>query len=175
MHTLWLFFAWPSGGAWSNVAAMPLCAAAAAVAAFLFRDHIGRALRSWFGRHFGHHAELDAITRRLDSHADALDLGTPGSLAAVMSEVRDAKAASEASAAAAAAALAEVRALAGIARAAGVPPEAAPEPAPPMPAGGPGTSGKRTAAGMGTRAAPKRGAATQMRKAAPAGDGDGKA
>lgn len=147
MHTLWLFLAWPDGGVWSNVLAMPLCGVLAGLAAYLGRDHLGRALRQWYARHFGHHAELDAIRARLDGHADALDLGTPGGLAAVMAEVRRAASASEAS-------LAEVRALARIKGA--VPEPAAPEPAAektlrpgPMTAGGPGTSGKKPAPGTG--------------------------
>jgi hypothetical protein len=104
VHTFLAFFAWPDGGVWGNVIAMPLCGLAAAFSAFVFRDRIGRALKDWHHRHFGHHAELDAIRERLDGHADALNLGTPGGLAAVMDETRRAVSASEA-------ALAEVRAL----------------------------------------------------------------
>jgi len=95
VHTFLAFFAWPDGTAWSNVAAMPLCGILAGIAAFIFRDHIGRALKGWARLHFGHHAELDAIRARLDAHADLLDLSTPGGLAAVMSAVQDAKAAAE--------------------------------------------------------------------------------
>lgn len=104
MHTFLAFFAWPNGGVWSNVLAMPLCAAAAAIAAYLGRNHLGRALRPWVRRHLGHHAELDAIRETLAGHADALNLETPGGLAAVLDETRRAVSASEA-------ALAEVRAL----------------------------------------------------------------
>lgn len=104
MHTLWLFLNWPNGTAWSNVIAMPLCAVLAALAAFLLRDRIGQAVSGWWHRHFGHRAELDAIGETLKGHADALDLETPGGLAAVIAEVREAKSASES-------ALAEVRAL----------------------------------------------------------------
>ena len=95
MHTFWLFFAWPDGGAWSNVAAMPLCGVAAAVAAFLFRDHIGRAVSGWWRRHLGHHAELAEIKAHLAAHADLLDPHTPGGLNAVLDEVRRAVAAAE--------------------------------------------------------------------------------
>ena len=95
MHTFLLFFAWPGGGAWSNVAAMPLCGVAAGVSAFLFRDHIGRACSGWFRRHLGHHAELAEIRTRLDAHADLLDIHTPGGLNAVMDEVRRAVTAAE--------------------------------------------------------------------------------
>lgn len=98
------FFGWPAGAVWGNVLAMPVCGAVAFAAAFLLRDKIGRALSGWWHRHFGHRAELDAIGETLDAHADALDLETPGGLAAVMAEVREAKSASES-------ALAEVRAL----------------------------------------------------------------
>jgi hypothetical protein len=95
VHTFLAFFAWPDGTAWSNVAAMPLCGILAGVAAFIFRDHIGRALSGFWHRHFGHRDELDAIRARLDAHADLLDLSTPGGLAAVMSAVQDAKTAAE--------------------------------------------------------------------------------
>lgn len=95
MHTFWLFFAWPSGGVWSNVGAMPVCGVIAGVFAFVFRDHLGRALQGWFRRHLGHHAELDEIRARLDAHADLLDPHSPGGLAAVMDEVRRAVTAAE--------------------------------------------------------------------------------
>ena len=104
MHTFLAFFAWPDGGVWGNVIAMPLCGVVAAVAAYLGRDRLGRTLRTWWHRHLGHRAELDEISARLDAHADLLDTGTPGGLAAVMDETRRAVSASEA-------ALAEVRAL----------------------------------------------------------------
>ena len=99
MHTFLAFFAWPNGGVWSNVLAMPLCAIVAFVAGYLGRDRLGRALKPWFRRHLGHHAELDAIRERLDSHADLLDPQTPGGMAAVMAELRDVKASAEAAAA----------------------------------------------------------------------------
>lgn len=95
MHILWLFFAWPNGGVWSNVWAMPVCGVIAGITAFVFRDHLGRALRSWFRRHLGHHAELDEIKARLDTHADLLDPHTPGGLNAVLDEVRRAVTAAE--------------------------------------------------------------------------------
>ena len=95
MHTFWVFFAWPDGGAWSNVIAMPVCGFIAALFAFLFRDHIGRAVRGWWHRHLGHRAELDEIRTRLDAHADLLDPHTPGGLNAVMDEVRRAVTAAE--------------------------------------------------------------------------------
>ncbi len=95
MHTFLAFFGWPNGACWGNVAAMPLCGVLAGLAAFVFRDHLGRALKNWARRHLGHGAELDEIRTRLDAHADLLDLGTPGGLAAVMSAVQDAKTAAE--------------------------------------------------------------------------------
>jgi hypothetical protein len=95
VHTFLAFFAWPDGTAWSNVAAMPLCGVLAGLAAFIFRDHIGRALSGFWHRHFGHGDALDAIQAQLDGHADALDLSTPGGLAVVVAEVREAKAAAQ--------------------------------------------------------------------------------
>jgi hypothetical protein len=95
VHTLWLFFAWPAGAVWSNVLAMPLCGVATGVFAFFFRDHIGRAVKGWWGRHFGHHAELDDIKARLDAHADLLDPHSPGGLGAIHDEVRRAVTAAE--------------------------------------------------------------------------------
>ena len=95
MYILRLFFGWPNGAIWGNVWAMPVCGVVAGVFAVVFRDHIGRALRSWLHRHLGHRAELDQIRERLDGHADALDLSTPGGLAAVMDEVRRAVMAAE--------------------------------------------------------------------------------
>lgn len=99
MHTLWLLFGWPAGAIWGNVWAMPVCGAIAALAAYWGRNRIGRALRSWFARHFGHHAELDAIKAKLEAHADLLDHQTPGGLGAVWEELRDVKATLEAQAA----------------------------------------------------------------------------
>jgi len=95
VHTFLAFFAWPDGGVWSNVLAMPLCGLLAALAAFLVRDRLGRALRSWWHRHLGHGGELDAIKAQLQAHADLLDHDTPGGLGAVMDEVRRAVAAAE--------------------------------------------------------------------------------
>lgn len=99
MHTFLAFFAWPNGSAWSNVVAMPLCAVVTLLAAFVFRDHIGRALSGFWHRHFGHRAELDALNARLDAHADLLDPSTPGGLAPILAELRDLKATVEAQAA----------------------------------------------------------------------------
>lgn len=107
MHVLWLFFAWPNGGVWSNVWAMPVCGVIAGVVTFIFRDHIGRAVKGWWHRHLGHKDDLEKIRARLDYHADQLDLDTPGGLAAVMAELRDTRAAAE-SAHAAVQALAKV-------------------------------------------------------------------
>ena len=91
MHTFLLFFAWPTGGAWSNVVAMPACGFVAAVFAVCFRAP----LASWWHRHFGHKAELDVIRKQLDAHADLLNPHTPGGLNAVMDEVRRAVTAAE--------------------------------------------------------------------------------
>jgi hypothetical protein len=96
VHTFLAFFAWPDGGVWGNVIAMPLCGALAAVAAFLVRDRLGRAIKGWWARHLGHGDKLDEIQARLDAHADLLDHDTPGGLGAVMDEVRRAVSAAEA-------------------------------------------------------------------------------
>ena len=61
MHTFLLFFGYPNGAIWGNVWAMPVCGLIAGVAAFVFKDHIGRACSSWWKRHFGHGGELDEI------------------------------------------------------------------------------------------------------------------
>ena len=95
MHTFWSFFGWPAGSTWSNVLAMPSCGVLATVFAVVFRDRIGRAVRHWHRRHFGHHDEIAAIHERLDAHADLLDHDTPGGLGAVMDEVRRAVTAAE--------------------------------------------------------------------------------
>jgi hypothetical protein len=114
------------------------------------------------------HAALTHIATVSDRVADLLNLITPGGLAAVMDETRRAVSASEA-------ALAEVRALIAISGVTGTNlAKAAPEAAPPMPAGGPGTSGRKApAAGMGARVTPKRGGATPMQKKATTGTAEG--
>jgi hypothetical protein len=61
MHLLWLFFGWPQGAVWGNVWAIPLCAVIGTIGAFIFRDHIGRALKGWWQRHLGHGTELAEI------------------------------------------------------------------------------------------------------------------
>lgn len=91
MHTFLLFFAWPNGGAWSNVVAMPACGIVAVVFAVCLR----RPLAAWWHRHFGHRAELDEIRATLGTHTDLLDHSTPGGLGAVMDEVRRAVTAAE--------------------------------------------------------------------------------
>ncbi len=95
MHTFLLFFGYPDGAIWGNVWAMPVCGLIAGVAAFVFKDHIGRACSDWWKRHFGHEGELEEIRTRLDTHADLLDPHTPGGLNAVMDEVRRAVTAAE--------------------------------------------------------------------------------
>ena len=95
MHVLWLFFAWPNGGIWGNVFAMPACGIVAAVAAYLLRDKIGGALKGWWNRHLGHHAELAEIREKLRVHADLLDPSTPGGMAAIMAELRETRTAAE--------------------------------------------------------------------------------
>ena len=100
MHTFWLFFGYPDGAIWGNVWAMPVCGLIAGVVTFVFRDHIGRALKLWHRKHFSHHSQLDEIQGRLDAHADMLDLSTPGGLAAVLAEVKAARQSSEAALAA---------------------------------------------------------------------------
>lgn len=111
MHTFLLFFGYPNGGIWGNVYAMPVCAVIAGVVTFIFRDHIGRAVKGWWHRHLGHKDDLEEIHARLDAHADLLDPLTPGGLAVVLSEVRDARAAAESAKATAESSAAEVRAL----------------------------------------------------------------
>ena len=100
MHTFLLFFAWPFGGVWSNVLAMPACGVVAGVATVCLR----RPLAAFWHRHFSHRAELDDIKARLDGHADLLNPHSPGGLGAVHDEVRRAVTAAES-------AVAEVRAL----------------------------------------------------------------
>lgn len=95
MHTLWLFLNWPNGTAWSNVVAMPVCGVVAGLAAYFGRNKLGAVLKPWFWRHLGHHSELDALTARMDAHADLLDTSTPGGLATVLDEVRRAVTAAE--------------------------------------------------------------------------------
>lgn len=95
MHTLLVFLAWPNGAVWGNVGAMPVCGLVAGFFAFVFRDHIGRALKGWVKFHFGHHAELDRIRAALDAHADLLNPETPGGMAAVIAELRQARMAAE--------------------------------------------------------------------------------
>lgn len=153
MHTLLVFLAWPNGAVWGNVGAMPLCGLVAAFFAFVFRDHLGRALKNWVKRHFGHHSELDALSARLDAHADLLDHDTPGGLGAVMDEVRRAVAAAE-SAHEAVKALGVIKPVPRRGSTEMRPAATATSPAP-MAAGGPGTSGRRTATGMGSRVTPE--------------------
>lgn len=95
MHTFLLFFGYPNGAIWGNVWAMPVCGIIAGVVTFVFRDHIGRAVKGWWHRHLGHHAELDEIRARLDAHADLLNPHTPGGLNVVLDEVRRAVTAAE--------------------------------------------------------------------------------
>lgn len=95
MHTFLAFFAWPGGGVWSNVLAMPLCGVLAGLAAYLGRDHLGRAVKGWWARHLGHGDELAAIRETLARHANLLDHETPGGLGAVLDEVRRAVTAAE--------------------------------------------------------------------------------
>ncbi len=71
MHTFLLFFSWPDGGAWSNVAAMPLCGVVAVVFAVFFRKPAAR----WWGRHFGMHADLAEI-RELAARAHRIAADT---------------------------------------------------------------------------------------------------
>ena len=99
MHSVPFFFGWPTGAIWGNVLAMPVCGVLAGAFAVVFRNKLGRALKRWHKRHFGHHAELDAIREKLAAHANLLDHQTPGGLGAVWEELRDLKATLEAQAA----------------------------------------------------------------------------
>ena len=82
MHVLQMFFAWPDGSVYSNLLASAICAAIVwwRLQARIVAHHLEARLQAE-----RHHAE----------HMAALSLDTPGGLAAVMSEVRDAKAAAE--------------------------------------------------------------------------------
>ncbi len=75
MHVFLLFFSWPSGGAWSNIVAVPPCAVLAAVLAFIFRDRLGRAISGWHRRHLGHGRELAEI-RELAARAHRIAADT---------------------------------------------------------------------------------------------------
>lgn len=72
MTTLRLFFAWPTGGTWSNVVAAVECGVPAAVAAWVGRHRIGRALARWWRSHHDVHghitAEIEAAEARLKDH-----------------------------------------------------------------------------------------------------------
>jgi hypothetical protein len=133
---------------------MPVCGVIAGFFAFVFRDHLGRAIKGWWGRHLGHGDKLDEIQARLEAHAELLDHETPGGLGAVMDEVRRAVTAAESAHSA-------VQALGVIAGSAKAPRRGATEmrsaggTAPPAAAGGPGTSGRKPATGMGSRVTPK--------------------
>ena len=100
MHTFLLFFGYPNGAIWGNVWAMPVCGLIAGVVTFVFRDHIGRAVKGWWHKHLGHRNDLAEIQGQLDAHADLLDLSTPGGLTAVLAEVKAARQSSEAALAA---------------------------------------------------------------------------
>ncbi len=82
MSVLHFYFGWPEGAVWSNLLASAICAAIVwwRLKARIVAHHVETRLRDE-----RHHAE----------HMAALSLDTPGGLAAVMSEVRDAKAAAE--------------------------------------------------------------------------------
>jgi hypothetical protein len=75
VHTFLLFWSWPDGTAWSNVLAMPACGLVGLVAAFVFRDRLGRLLKGWFRRHLGHGDELAEI-RELAARAHRIAADT---------------------------------------------------------------------------------------------------
>jgi hypothetical protein len=61
-----LFFSWPAGGTWSNLAASLEWAIIVVVAIWVFRDHIGKHLAAWWNKHHGEHAieqHLEALRR----------------------------------------------------------------------------------------------------------------
>ncbi len=70
--TFRLFFAWPSGGTWSNMIASLEWVGIGAFAVWLFRDKIGPRLAGWWHEHHGEHvrAELAAMEQRLTDRAD---------------------------------------------------------------------------------------------------------
>lgn len=49
--TFRLFFAWPTGGVWPNFVQAALWVAGAAFLGWFWRDHLGRGLVGWLGRH----------------------------------------------------------------------------------------------------------------------------
>ena len=81
MHTFLVFFGWPLGAIWGNLLASVLVAVWVTVQARSVKA-VQAELRE---AHERHHAE----------HMDALNLDTPGGLAAVYGAVRDAKTAAE--------------------------------------------------------------------------------
>ena len=82
MHTFLLFFGYPNGAIWGNVWAMPVCGLIAGAVTFVFRDHIGRAVSSWWRRHLGHGDELAEI-RDLAARAHRIAASTHKKLTGV--------------------------------------------------------------------------------------------
>jgi len=84
MHTFLVFFGWPMGAVWGNLLASLLV--------FMWVTTQTRSIRAV-------QAEIrDLQVRHHAEHMAALDPATPGSMGAVMSEVKDAKNAAETSA-----------------------------------------------------------------------------
>jgi len=129
VHVFTLYFGWPAGAVYSNLLASAICAALVwwRIRARMIAHHVEQ-----LAQRDRHHAE----------HMDALSLETPGGLAAVMAEVKDARMAAESA----------HGTIQGFALVTGAPEPAATrmrktvpkDPAPPAPP-----------AGMGTRIAPK--------------------
>ena len=82
VNILGFYFGWPLGAVYSNLLASAICAALVwwRLRAKMIAHHLEQA-----AQRERHHAE----------HMDALDLDTPGGLAAVMAEVKDARMAAE--------------------------------------------------------------------------------
>lgn len=57
--TFRLFFSWPQGSTWSNAIEQAEGALVIALAGYLGRDHIGRALAGWWGRIHPHRDKID--------------------------------------------------------------------------------------------------------------------
>lgn len=55
--TFRLFFGWPNGGTWSNTIAWLEALALAGFASWYLRDHIGRGLVGWLGKHHKPHLQ----------------------------------------------------------------------------------------------------------------------
>lgn len=68
LHALLLTLFGPgTWGAGGNIAAAPILAACAALAAYLGRHRIGRVMSAWWGKHHPHRDELAEIRRTAEA------------------------------------------------------------------------------------------------------------